>query len=382
MTDPVALAVELVRCPTVTPDAEAALALLEERLAAAGFMTRRADRNGVPNLYARWGTAGPALGFNGHLDVVPAGDEAAWKHPPFAGVIEDGQLWGRGAADMKSAVAAFAAAAIDFVRETPPAGSVILALTGDEEGIATDGTRAILDWMDAEGERMDHCLVGEPTCNETMGDMLKIGRRGSVTVYLRAYGVQGHAAYPERARNPLTGLVRLLDRLAARPLDEGTAHFDPSSLAITSVDTGNPASNMIPAEARATVNIRYNDAHTGQSLAEWIEEEADLVAAEFGIGIAAAFDQSGDAFFVEPGPFVDLVAGAVEAETGRRPELSTSGGTSDARFIKDHCPVVEVGLVGKTIHQVDERVEVAQIHTLKAIYARILRDYFAAGGLA
>ncbi|HLS58580.1 MAG TPA: succinyl-diaminopimelate desuccinylase, partial [Paracoccaceae bacterium] len=251
-----------------------------------------------------------------------------------------------------------------------------------EEGIATDGTRAILDWMDAEGERMDHCLVGEPTCNETMGDMLKIGRRGSVTVYLRAYGVQGHAAYPERARNPLTGLVRLLDRLAARPLDEGTAHFDPSSLAITSVDTGNPASNVIPAEARATVNIRYNDAHTGQSLAEWIEEEADLVAAEFGIGIAAAFDQSGDAFFVEPGPFVDLVAGAVEAETGRRPELSTSGGTSDARFIKDHCPVVEVGLVGKTIHQVDERVEVAQIHTLKAIYARILRDYFAAGGLA
>lgn len=381
MTDPVQLTVELVRCPSVTPDAGAAIALIEEKLASAGFVTRRADRNGVPNLYARWGTAGPALGFNGHLDVVPAGDEAAWKHPPFGGKLVDGQLWGRGAADMKSAVAAFVAAAIDFVRETPPQGSVILALTGDEEGVATDGTRAILDWMDAQGERMDHCIVGEPTCRETMGDMLKIGRRGSMTAYLRVHGVAGHAAYPERARNPLPALVRLLDRLASHRLDEGTAHFGPSSLAVTTIDTGNPANNVIPAEARATVNIRYNDAHTSQSLADWIEEEADRVAAEFGVGIAARFDRSGDAFFVEPGKFVDLVAGAVEAETGRRPELSTSGGTSDARFVKDHCPVVEFGLVGATIHQTDERVEVAQIHALKAVYGLILRDYFAAGGL-
>ncbi len=382
MTDPVALTAELVRCPSVTPDAGAALALVEEKLAAAGFVTRRADRNGVPNLYARWGTAGPVLGFNGHLDVVPAGDEAAWSHPPFDGAIADGRLWGRGATDMKSAVAAFVAAAIDFVQETPPAGSVILALTGDEEGPGIDGTRAILDWMTERGERMDHCLVGEPTCRETMGDMLKIGRRGSMSVYLRAYGVQGHSAYPERAKNPLPGLVRFLDRLAAHRLDEGTAHFDSSSLAITTIDTGNPANNVIPAEARATVNIRYNDAHTGQSLAEWIEEEADRAATEFGIGIAAAFEQSGDAFVVEPGPFVELVARAVEAETGRRPELSTSGGTSDARFIKDHCPVVEFGLVGKTMHQIDEHAEVAQIHALKTVYGLILRDYFAAGGLA
>jgi succinyl-diaminopimelate desuccinylase len=235
--------------------------------------------------------------------------------------------------------------------------------------------------MQGAGERLDHCLVGEPTCPERMGEMIKIGRRGSMTARLAAYGRQGHTAYPDRARNPLPALVRLLDRLASRRLDEGTAHFDPSTLALTTIDVGNPASNVIPAEARATVNIRFNDAHTGASLSDWIEEEADRAAAEFGVGIAAEIDISGESFLTEPGPFSALVAAAVEAETGVAPALSTSGGTSDARFIKDHCPVIEFGLVGATMHQTDEQVEVAHVRQLKAVYARILADYFAAGGL-
>jgi succinyl-diaminopimelate desuccinylase len=278
---------------------------------------------------------------------------------------------------MKSGVAAFAAAALDFVGETPPAGSVVLAITGDEEGEGIDGTRAILDWMQQNGERLDHCIVGEPTCPETMGEMIKIGRRGSLTVHLTAYGVQGHTAYPERARNPIPGLVRLLDRLASRALDEGTRHFGPSTLAITSVDVGNPASNVIPSQAQATLNIRFNDAHSPASLERWIEEEADRTAQAAGIGVAATFTQSGESFVTPPGPFTELVARAVAAETGVTPAFSTSGGTSDARFIKDHCPVVEVGLVGATMHQADEHVELAHIHQLKAIYSRILRDYFA-----
>ena len=231
--------------------------------------------------------------------------------------------------------------------------------------------------MRAEGERLDHCLVGEPTCPARMGEAIKIGRRGSLTAQLTAYGKQGHSAYPERAKNPLPALVRLLDRLASHPLDQGTAHFGPSTLAITTVDVGNPASNVIPAEARATVNIRFNDAHSGASLSDWIEEEADRAANEFGVGIAARFQISGESFLTEPGPFTDLVARAVAAETGVTPELSTTGGTSDARYIQAHCPVVEFGLVGNTMHQVDEHVEVAHIHALKAVYARILADYFA-----
>ena len=378
MTDPVELAAALIRCPSVTPAEAGALALLEGRLAAAGFRTVRVDRGGVANLFARWGAAGPALGFNGHTDVVPPGDRSAWRHDPFAATIEDGVLYGRGAADMKSGVAAFAAAAIDFVAARPPRGSVILAITGDEEGDATDGTVALLDWMAAHGERMDHCLVGEPTCPARMGEAIKIGRRGSLTAQLTASGKQGHAAYPERARNPLPGLVRLLDRLAAHRLDAGTAHFDPSTLALTTIDVGNPAANVIPAEARATLNVRFNDAHSSAGLRAWIEAEAARAAAEFGIGIAARFQVSGESFLTAPGPFTELVARAVAAETGVTPALSTSGGTSDARFVKDHCPVVEVGLVGPTMHQVDEQVEVAHIHQLKAIYTRILADYFAA----
>jgi succinyl-diaminopimelate desuccinylase len=377
MTDPVELTAELIRCPSVTPEEGGAIALLDRRLSAAGFRTVRVDRGGIANLYARWGSSGPALGFNGHTDVVPPGDPAAWSHDPFGGVVIGGTLYGRGAADMKSGVAAFAAAAIDFVQASPPAGSVILTITGDEEGDGVDGTRAILDWMAETGERMDHCLVGEPTCPERMGEMIKIGRRGSLTAHLTAYGVQGHSAYPDRAKNPLPALVRLLDRMASHRLDRGTKHFDPSTLAVTTIDTGNPASNVIPAESRATVNIRFNDSHTGAGLSAWIEEEADRVAAEFGIGIAARFQISGEPFLTPPGAFTDLVARAVEAETGVKPVLSTSGGTSDARFVKDHCPVVEVGLVGATMHQTDERVEVAHVHELKAIYTRILRDYFA-----
>ena len=381
MTDPVDLTAALVRRPSVTPEEGGAIGLLQRMLAEAGFRTERVDRNGIANLYARWGKSGPVLGFNGHTDVVPTGDVSAWKHEPFGAEIAGGMLYGRGAADMKSGVAAFVAAAVDFVSETPPDGSVVIAITGDEEGDATDGTAAILDWMAENGERMDHCLVGEPTCPEVMGEMIKIGRRGSMTAYLRAYGVQGHAAYPHLAKNPLPALVRLLDRLAARKLDGGTTHFDPSTLAITTVDTGNPANNVIPAETRATVNIRFNDAHDSAELSRWIEEEADRAAKEFGVGIAARFTVSGESFVTPPGPFTDLVAAAVEAETGVKPKLSTSGGTSDARFIKDHCPVVEVGLVGATMHKVDERVAVADIVTLKGIYGRILRDYFARNGV-
>jgi succinyl-diaminopimelate desuccinylase len=278
---------------------------------------------------------------------------------------------------LASGVAAFVAAAIDFVAATPPKGSIAIAITGDEEGDSTDGTPAILEWMRDHGERIDHCLVGEPTCPERMGEMVKIGRRGSLTAWLTAYGRQGHSAYPERALNPLPGLVRLLDRLAACELDRGTRHFGHSTLALTSIDVGNPASNVIPAEARATLNIRFNDAHTGQSLSDWIEEEADRAAKAFGVGVSARFQISGESFLTGPGPFTDLVARAVAAETGVTPELSTTGGTSDARYIQAHCPVVEFGLVGATMHQVDEHVETAHIHALKAVYARILADYFA-----
>ena len=377
--DPVALTAALIRCPSVTPAEGGALDLLGALLGAAGFACHRVDRNGVPNLFARWGAKGAAksFGFNGHTDVVPVGDAAAWRRDPFGGEIAGGELWGRGATDMKSGVAAFAAAAVDFVRDTPPDGAVILAITGDEEGPGRDGTLALLDWMRAQGEAMSVCLVGEPTCPDKLGEMMKIGRRGSMTAFLTAKGVQGHSAYPHRARNPLHALVRLLDRLASEPLDHGTAHFDASTLAVTTIDCGNPATNVIPARATATVNIRFNDAHSSASLTERLRAAAAEVEAATGVEIGMELQVSGESFLTPPGDFVALVAGAVEAETGLRPELSTSGGTSDARFVKDHCPVVEFGLVGRTMHQVDERVEVAQIAALKAIYLRILRDYFA-----
>ena len=378
-TDPVALTADLVRCPSVTPDEGGALVLLEKVLSAGGFTCTRVDRGGIANLYARWGRQGAnrTFGFNGHTDVVPLGDEAAWTMPPFGAEIKDGYLYGRGATDMKSGVAAFAAAALDFVAETPPDGAIVLAITGDEEGDADHGTTALLDWMAANNEAMSVCLVGEPTCPDVMGEAMKIGRRGSMTAFFTVTGVQGHAAYPHRAKNPMPAMARLMDVLSARVLDEGTDHFDPSSLQVLTIDTGNPATNVIPAQTRATVNIRFNDQHTGGALRDWMQAEADKVAEAFGVKIDMRVKISGESFLTPPGDLSDLVASAVEAETGRKPELSTSGGTSDARFVKDHCPVVEFGLVGKTMHQVDERVAVEQVHQLKAIYTRILRDYFA-----
>ncbi len=377
--DPVDLTARLVRCPSVTPEEGGALVLLSDLLAEAGFDCTRVDRGGVSNLFARWGRKGAnrTFGFNGHTDVVPLGNPDDWTVEPFGAEIRDGYLYGRGATDMKSGVAAFAAAAMDFVRETPPDGALILAITGDEEGDALDGTTALLDHMAATGERMTVCLVGEPTCPDEMGDAMKIGRRGSLTAFFTITGVQGHSAYPHRARNPLPAMARLMDRLSSHSLDSGTDHFDPSSLAVVTIDTGNPATNVIPAKCRATVNIRYNDLHSGASLTDWMQSEADKVAAEFGVQCALSVKISGESFLTPPGPLSDLVAGAVQAATGRMPELSTSGGTSDARFVKDHCPVVEFGLVGKTMHQVDERVRVDQIVQLKAIYRDILDRYFA-----
>lgn len=377
--DPVDLTARLVRCPSVTPDEGGALVLLEELLTEAGFDCTRVDRNGTSNLYARWGRKGAnrTFGFNGHTDVVPIGDAAAWTVDPFGAEIKDGFLYGRGATDMKSGVAAFVAAAIDFVQQTPPDGAIAISITGDEEGDATDGTVALLDYMKQAGEQMSVCLVGEPTCPNEMGEMMKVGRRGSLTAFFTVTGTQGHSAYPHRANNPIPALMRLMDRLASHELDQGSDHFDPSTLAIVTVDTSNPAANVIPAQTRATVNIRFNDLHSGASLTDWLQSEVDDVAKTFGVKIALSVKVSGESFITPPGELSDIVTKAVKAELGRTPELSTSGGTSDARFMKDHCPVVEFGLVGKTMHSVDERVEVAQIGQLKSIYTRILSDYFA-----
>ncbi|MDJ0640507.1 MAG: succinyl-diaminopimelate desuccinylase [Paracoccaceae bacterium] len=377
--DPVDLTQALVRCPSVTPDEGGAIVLLQDLLSDAGFTCFRTDRGGIANLVARWGDkAHPrTLGFNGHTDVVPPGDETDWSVGPFSGEIRDGWLYGRGATDMKSGVAAFVAAAIDHVATAPPDGAILITITGDEEADATDGTTAILDWMAANGEAMSDCLVGEPTCPETLGDMMKIGRRGSMTAFFTASGVQGHSAYPHRAKNPVPALARLVSNLSDHVLDEGTKHFDPSTLAVTTFDTGNLATNVIPATCKATVNIRFNDAHSAASLTDWLGAEAARVAGDTGVKIDMTVKVSGESFLTPPGALSDLVGASVEAVTGIRPQTSTSGGTSDARFIKNHCPVVEFGLVGKTMHEVDERVDVAQVEQLKAIYAKIIEGYFA-----
>ena len=377
--DPVDLTAKLVRCPSVTPADGGAQEVLFDLLTEAGVDCAWADRGGIKNLFARWGNKGNtrSFGFNGHTDVVPIGSEADWTMPPFGAEIKDGIMYGRGTTDMKSGVAAFTAAAIDFVRDTPPDGSIVLAITGDEEAEGIDGTRALLAYMQEAGERMDVCLVGEPTCPNKMGEMIKIGRRGSLNAHFRVIGKQGHAAYPHRANNPMPAMMRLMDQLASHQLDEGTDHFDPSTLAIVTVDTGNPATNVIPAETRATVNIRFNDKHSGASLTTWLEEQAAAIRDSFGVQVELKVKISGESFITPPGELSDLVSKAVQAETGVTPELSTSGGTSDARFMKHHCPVVEFGLVGQSMHEVDENVEVAQIHQLKSIYTRILKDYFA-----
>lgn len=377
--DPAELTARLVRCPSVTPADEGALDVLYEVLSGAGFDCTWADRGGIRNLFARWGDKGHArsFGFNGHTDVVPIGVEADWSMPPFGAEVKDGVMYGRGTTDMKSGVAAFAAAAIDFVQNNPPDGAIILAITGDEEGDADHGTRALLDHMAAAGEQMDVCLVGEPTCPETMGDMIKIGRRGSLNAHVTMTGTQGHAAYPHRANNPLPAMLRLMDRLASHTLDEGSDHFDASTLAVVTVDTGNPATNVIPAACSGALNIRFNDHHSGASLTNWLEGEVAQVRDAFGVEIDLKVRISGESFITPPGRLSDMVVKAVAAETGVTPVLSTSGGTSDARFVKSHCPVVEFGLVGQSMHQVDEHVCVAHIHQLKAIYSRILSDYFA-----
>ncbi|MEP1942113.1 MAG: succinyl-diaminopimelate desuccinylase [Sulfitobacter sp.] len=377
--DPVDLTAALVRCPSVTPADAGALDILHELLGAAGFTCAWADRGGIRNLFARWGTQGNtrSFGFNGHTDVVPIGDEAAWTMPPFGAEIKEGIMYGRGTTDMKSGVAAFAAAAVDFVRNTPPDGSVVITITGDEEGESVDGTLALLEYMENNNERMDVCLVGEPTCPNTMGEMIKIGRRGSMTVKFRVIGKQGHSAYPHRANNPLPPMMRLMDRLASHELDTGTDHFDASTLAVVTVDTGNAATNVIPAECSAAVNIRFNDAHTGAGLSDWIETEVQAIPGTYGVAIETHVKISGESFITPPGALSSMVSAAVSDVTGITPELSTTGGTSDARFVKSHCPVVEFGLVGQSMHQVDEHVAVAHIHELKAIYTRILQDYFA-----
>ncbi|MCH2093937.1 MAG: succinyl-diaminopimelate desuccinylase [Rhodobacteraceae bacterium] len=378
-TDPVALTAALIKCPSITPEEGGALGILQAELERAGFQCSRVDRGKVSNLFARWGDRGHArsFGFNGHTDVVPLGNPDDWTVPPFGAEVKDGYLYGRGATDMKSGVAAFAAAAIDFVTQTPPDGALILTITGDEEGEAIDGTTALLDWMDKNNEAMSACLVGEPTCPNHMGEMMKIGRRGSMTAWFKVEGEQGHSAYPHRANNPLNAMARLMDRLGSHQLDSGTEHFDASTLAVLSIDTGNPATNVIPASCSGAVNIRFNDAHSGASLTKWLQEEAAAIDATFGTTTSLKVKISGESFLTPPGPLSDLVSSAVAAETGVTPVLSTTGGTSDARFVKNHCPVVEFGLVGKTMHQVDERVELTQITQLKSIYSRILKDYFA-----
>ncbi|MAR04149.1 MAG: succinyl-diaminopimelate desuccinylase [Planktomarina sp.] len=375
MIDAADLTADLIKCSTITPNEGGALRLIEKKLSKHGFTCTRVDRGQVSNLFARWGS-GNTFGFNGHTDVVPVGDLSLWSVDPFGAEIHNGWMYGRGATDMKSGVAAFVAAAIDFVTSTPPNGSVVLAITGDEEGPAKDGTLALLDWMKANKEVMDVCLVGEPTCPDEMGQMIKIGRRGSLNAHFTVVGVQGHSAYPHRAKNPLPAMARLIDQLSTSELDQGTKHFDASTVAVVNIDTGNPATNVIPAQSSATVNIRFNDAHSGKSITDWLRQHTDDIINTFGVDINTKIHISGESFITPPGTFSNLVARAVQVETNREPVLSTSGGTSDARFVQHHCPVVEFGLVGKTMHQVDERVEIAHIHKLKSIYTRILSDYF------
>ncbi|MHB2166672.1 succinyl-diaminopimelate desuccinylase [Alsobacter sp. R-9] len=383
-TDAVALTQALVRCPSVTPAEGGALALLAEVLAAEGFAVSRPvfSEPGTPdieNLYARIGEGVPCLVFAGHTDVVPPGDEGRWTHPPFSGAIAGDELHGRGVVDMKGGVAASVAAAIRHCRAhggRPAKGSIAFLITGDEEGPAVNGTVKLLDWAKARGERFDHCILGEPTNPDALGDMIKIGRRGSLTGRIVVEGRQGHVAYPHLAANPIPALVAMLAALKAAPLDAGTAHFDPSNLEVTTVDVGNSATNVIPATARATFNIRFNDVWTPATLADEIRRR--LAAAAGDATWSVTFDPTNaTAFVTEPGPFVAFMVDAVEAATGRRPVLSTTGGTSDARFIKDVCPVLEFGLVGQTMHQVDERASLSDIRSLADIYLAVIDRYFA-----
>ena len=372
------LSVKLIQCRSITPINDGAIELICRELSESGFECFRVDRNGICNLFARWGNKNhdKTFGFNGHTDVVPTGDISSWIEDPFGGVIKGGWLYGRGAADMKTAIAAFVSAAIDVVKTKNIDGSIVITLTGDEEAEATDGTLAILDWMKQNKESMSVCLVGEPTCPKIMGDMIKIGRRGSVSALFKIKGVQGHVAYPERAVNPLPLAAKLVNLLTENKLDNGTEYFDPSTLAVTAIETGNAAGNVIPGECRIMVNIRFNDIHTSKSLIDWLKGEAKKIEDKSGAKIEVTFKVSGESFITVPGAFSDLVATSVKKITRVEPELSTSGGTSDARFISEYCPVVEFGLLGTTLHQVNERVEVEHVDQLKSVYTEILLNYF------
>jgi succinyl-diaminopimelate desuccinylase len=376
MIDPVELTRDLIRRPSVTPADAGAMDVLQRALTALGFTCRRMKFGDIENLYARYGTARPNLCFAGHTDVVPVGDGAAWSQDPFAADIVDDVLIGRGAVDMKSAIAAFAAAAAAAIDTGKVKGSISFLITGDEEGVATHGTKPVVDALIAEGEAVDHCVVGEPTAAAVFGDMIKIGRRGSVNVEITVKGVQGHVAYPHRAANPIPVLVRILAQLQDKPLDEGYPEFQPSNLEVTKVEAPNPATNMIPALASARLSIRFNPAHTGAGLVAWIEGVASDAALDFNGAVTVSAQISGEAFLTERSPFTDLVAAAVRDVAGRDPELSTTGGTSDARFIRALCPVVELGLVGTTMHAVDERVPVDEIRQMQAVYERLIERYF------
>jgi succinyl-diaminopimelate desuccinylase len=379
--DAIALAQDLIRRPSVTPKDEGAIAVLEAALKPLGFVCHRVrlqalGTDAIENLYARFGNAAPNFCFAGHTDVVPPGDAKLWQHDAFAGDVKDGLLFGRGAADMKSAIAAFVSAAEQHISGGSFAGSISLLITGDEEGPGVNGTKAVLEWLQTKGERLDHCIVGEPTASDRAGDTIKIGRRGSMNTVVTVAGTQGHVGYPHRANNPIPVMAKLIDGLSA-PLDGGTDHFDPSTLAFTSVDVGNHATNVIPGDAHARFNIRFNDRHTPENLQVHILNIAHRVASETKTKIDCKFDVSGVSFLTKPGPFVDLLSNVLTKVNGEAPELSTTGGTSDARFIKDHCPVVELGLPGSTMHKANECVAVADVRRLTDIYTAVLKAYFA-----
>jgi succinyl-diaminopimelate desuccinylase len=388
MNDALAIAQALIRCPSVTPLEAGALGVLENLLKPAGFEVHRvtfSERGfaNVDNLYARLGTEAPHITFAGHTDVVPAGDEAAWKHGAFAGEVRDGFLYGRGAVDMKGGIACSVAAVLQYLAANGGKprgngkGSISFLFTGDEEDVSINGTVKLLKWAALRGEKFDHCVLGEPTNVEVLGDCIKVGRRGSQSGTLHVDGVQGHVAYPHRASNPVPEIARLIVAIADEPLDRGSALFQPSNLEFTSVDVGNNATNVIPGQARAKFNIRYNDLHTQASLRELIETRLAKAA---GNRIKARIvwePSNSNVFLTKPGPFTDLAIDAITDVTGRKPELSTTGGTSDARFISNYCPVIEFGLLGQTMHQVDERASVADIERLTRIYRGILQRYFA-----
>jgi succinyl-diaminopimelate desuccinylase len=369
--DPVPLAQALIACASVTPADAGAQAVLAERLTRLGFAVQRLTFGATENLFARIGSGGPHFCFAGHTDVVPPG--AGWAHGPFEGAVDGGVLYGRGACDMKGAVAAFLVAAESVLAAGAPRGSISLLITGDEEGEATDGTVRVLDWMAARGEIPDACLVGEPTSQTALGDMIKVGRRGSLNASVTVQGVQGHVAYPQRADNPVHRLISLLGELTGATLDTGTELFEPSRLQVTSIDVGNPASNVIPATASARLNIRFNTRHSGASLEAWLRDVAARHAPRCELGVVC----SGEAFFTGPGPFTQVLVNSVTSVTGRAPVLDTGGGTSDARFIARYCPVAEFGLVGATMHKADECVPVDQLRQLADVYADMLRRFLA-----